>query len=69
MSSEHGDMNMKFLHPKGLSEKIFLPQHDNEFWILIKDVYYEFAASSSSNTGQFYCFEKKTIGNIERYFN
>ena len=23
LSSEHGDINMKFLHPKGLSEKFF----------------------------------------------
>ena len=28
MSSEHGDVNMKFLHPKDPSEKLFWPQHE-----------------------------------------
>ena len=69
LSSEHGDVNMKFLHPKGLSEKFFWPQHDDECWILIKDVYCEVAAPSTSSTGWFYCFEKKTKENIESYFN
>ena len=41
VSSEHGNVNMKFLHPKGPPEKFFLQQHDNVCWILIKDVYCE----------------------------
>ena len=64
MPSEHGDVNIKFLHRKGRSEKIFKPQCDNECWILIEDVYCEFAAPSTSSTGQFNCFEKKIMKNI-----
>ena len=56
--SEHGDVNMKFLHPKGPSEKFFWSQCDNECWIPIEDVYCEVAAPWTSNTGQFYCFQK-----------
>ena len=33
VSSEHGDVNMKVLHPKGPSEKFFWPQRDNVCWI------------------------------------
>ena len=50
VSSEHGDINMKFLHP-------------------IEDIYCEVAATSTSSTGRFYCFEKKTVENFESYFN
>ena len=69
MSSEHGDVNIKFLHPKGPSEKIFKPQCDDKCWIPIQDVYFEVAAPSTSSTGQFNCFEKKIMENIESYFN
>ena len=44
VSSEHGDVNMKFLHPKGPLEKFFWPQRDDECWIPIEDVYCEVAA-------------------------
>ena len=69
MSSEHGDVNIKFLHPKGPSEKIFKPQCDDKCWIPIEDVYFEVVAPSTSSTGQFNCFEKKIMENIESYFN
>ena len=67
--SEYGDVNIKFLHPKGPSKKIFKPQCDDECWILIKAVYCELAAPSTSSTGQFNCFNKKIMKNIESYFN
>ena len=69
MSSEPGDVNIKFLLPKGPSEKIFKPQCEDECWILIEDVYCKVAAPSTSSTGQFDCFEKKIMENIESYFN
>ena len=69
VSSEHGDVNMKFLHPKCPSEKFFCPQHDDVCWIPIEDVYCEVDAPSIGSTGRFYCFDKKTMGNTESYFN
>ena len=55
---------MKFLHPKGPSEKFFRPQHDNVCWIPIENVYCEAATPSTGSTGWFYCFDKK---NNEKY--
>ena len=69
MSSEHGGVNMKFLHSKGPSEKFIWPQQDDECWFPIEDVYCEVAAGLTSSTGRFYCFEIKTMENIESYFN
>ena len=69
MSSEHGDVNMKFIHPKGPSEKFFWPQQDDICWILIEDVYCEVDASSTGSTGWFFCFYKQTMQTIESYFN
>ena len=69
VSSEHGDVNMKFLHPKGPSEKLFQQQRDDECWIPIEDVHCEVAAPSTSSNGRFYCFEKRTMENTESYFN
>ena len=53
MPSEHGDVNMKFLHAKGPSEKDFYPQCDDECWVPIEDLYCEVAAPSTSSTGRF----------------
>ena len=69
VSSEHGDVNMKFIHPKGPSEKFFWPQQDDICWILIEDVYCEVDASSTGSTGWFFCFYKQTMQTIESYFN
>lgn len=60
VSGENGDMNMKFVHPKRLSEKLFWPQCDDVYWIPIEGVYCEADAPSTGNTGRFYCFDKKT---------
>ena len=38
-------------------------------WVPTKDVYCEVDASSTGSTGRFYCFEKKTIENVESNFN
>ena len=38
LSSEHGDVNMIFLHPKGPSEKVSWPQCDSTCWIPIEYV-------------------------------
>ena len=59
MSSEHGDVNMKSLQPKGPLKKLFWPQRDNVYLILIEGVYCEVDAPSTGSTGQFYCFDKK----------
>ena len=60
VSGENGDVNMKFVHPKRPSEKLFWPQCDDVYWIPIEDVYCEAeAASSTGNTRRFYCFDKK----------
>ena len=50
---------MKFLCPKGLSEKFFWPQCDDVCWIPIEDVYCEIDTPLAGSTGQFYCFDKK----------
>ena len=64
VSSEHGDVNIKFLHPKGPSEKLFCSQCDNVCWIRNEDVYCEVHAPSTGSTGRF-CFDKKTTENID----
>ena len=72
VSSEHDDVNMKFLHPKGPSEKFFSPQRDNKCWILIEDVSCDVAAPSTSRLAVldgFIVSSKKTMENIESYFN
>ena len=68
MSSEHGDVNMKFLHPKSPSGKFFWPQCDNVYLVPIKAVYCEVDRPSIGSTRQSYCFDKKKE-NLESYFN
>ena len=68
LSSKHGDVNMNFLHPKGPAAKFFWPQRDDICWNPIEDVYCEVDTPSTGSTGWFYCFDKKTIANIESYF-
>ena len=62
-------MMMKFLHPKGPSEKLFWLQRDDVCWISIVDVYCEVDAHLTGSTGRFYCFGKKTMQKIESSFN
>ena len=69
MLSEPVNLNMKSLQPKGPSEELFWPQRDDACWITIEDVYCEVDAPSTGTTGGFYCFDKKTMENIESYFN
>ena len=54
-------MMMKFLHPKGPSEKLFWLQRDDVCWISIVDVYCEVDAHLTGSTGRFYYFDKKTM--------
>ena len=58
LSSEHGDVNMIFLHPKGPSEKVSWPQCDSTCWIPIEDVNCKVDAPSMGSTERF-CFNKK----------
>ena len=67
--SEHGDVNMKFLHPKGPSEKFFWPQREDVCWILIEDVYSEVDVTSTGSTGRFIVLTENLLESIESYFN
>ena len=69
VSNEHGDVNVKFLHPKGPSEKFYWPQRDDVCWVPIEDVYCEVDTPSTRSTGRFYCFDKITMEKAESYFD
>ena len=49
VSSEHSDVNMKFLHPKGHAGKLFWPKCDYVCWILVENVYCEADVPSTCN--------------------
>ena len=44
MLVENGDVNVKFLHPKGPALKFFWPCRDDICWIPIEDFYKEIEA-------------------------
>lgn len=68
VSVDHGDVNMKFLHPKGPSAKFFWPTREDVCWIPIEDIYGDVNAPSTGSTGRFYCFGDETVKTVESHF-
>lgn len=64
-SVEDGDVNIKFLHPKGPVLKFFCPCHDHICWIPTKDFYKEFEAPF---TDRCYSFDEKVMNDVNNFF-
>ena len=68
VSVENGDVNIKFLHPKGPASKFFWPRRDDICWIPIEDFYGEVDAPSTGSTWRYYSFDEKVMNDIGNFF-
>ena len=65
---DDGDVNVKFLHPKGLALKFLWPRRDDICWIPTEDFYKEVESPSTGSTVRYYSFDEKVINDVNNFF-
>ena len=61
---EHGDVNMKFMHPKAPAKKFFWPDREDVCWIPLNHMICRVKPPSYSSTTQYYPFDEAGIDQV-----
>ena len=69
VSMDNQDLNIKFLHPKGLAVQFFWPSKDDIWWIPISNVICKVQPPESSTASRFYKFHSDGISHIKNLVN
>ena len=64
VSMEHGDVNVKFVHPKAPAKKFFWPDHEDVCWIPLNHMICRVKSPSSGSTAQYYSFDEADIDQV-----
>ena len=64
VSIKHGDVNVKFRHPKAPAKTFFWPDPKDVCWIPLNDMICKVKPPSSGSTAQYYLFDEADIDQV-----
>ena len=67
VSMEHGDVNVKFMHPKAPAKRFFQPDCEGVCWIPLNHMICRVKPSSSGSTARYYSFDQADIDQVLGY--